>query len=80
MKLLCEGALMVARDVVSSNHRLHDSLSTELHQEERVEGSALQVGPCWDKGGGSVAAGGLVGWLVSFASAFCLVLGESPLD
>ena len=44
MKLLCEGALAVARDVVSANLRRHTDLSAQLRQEERVEGAALQVG------------------------------------
>ncbi|KAI3426962.1 hypothetical protein D9Q98_006906 [Chlorella vulgaris] len=42
VKLLCEAALAVARDVVSANHRLHDGLSAELVREERVDGSGLQ--------------------------------------
>ena len=44
VKLLCEGALAVARDVVSANLRRHTDLSAQLRQEERVEGAALQVG------------------------------------
>ena len=44
VKLLCEGALAVARDVVSANLRRHTDLSAHLRQEERVEGAALQVG------------------------------------
>ena len=42
MKLLCEAALAVARDVVSANRPLHDELSAELRREERVEGAPLQ--------------------------------------
>ncbi|KAL4443397.1 hypothetical protein ABPG75_011134 [Micractinium tetrahymenae] len=42
VKLLCEAALAVARDVVAANRQLHDSLSAELTREERVEGVALQ--------------------------------------
>ncbi len=44
MKLLCEAALAVARDVVAANRQLHDALSAELTREERVEGAVLQVG------------------------------------
>ena len=62
MKLLCEGALAVARDVVSANLRRHTDLSAQLRQEERVEGAALQVG-------------GWVGWAgSSHTRCFCLLL------
>lgn len=43
VKLLLEAALAVARDCVTANRPLHDALSGELRQEERVEGAALQV-------------------------------------
>lgn len=43
VKLLLEAALAVARDCVTTNRPLHDALSAELRQEERVEGAALQV-------------------------------------
>ncbi|KAL4429196.1 hypothetical protein ABPG77_010175 [Micractinium sp. CCAP 211/92] len=42
VKLLCEAALAVARDVVAANRQLHDALSAELTREERVEGAVLQ--------------------------------------
>lgn len=44
VKLLCEAALAVARDVVAANRQLHDAVSAELTREERVEGAVLQVG------------------------------------
>jgi hypothetical protein len=44
VKLMCEAALAVARDVVAANAPLHEGLSAELRREERVEGAALQVG------------------------------------
>ncbi len=43
VKLMLEAALAVARDCVTSNRPLHDALSAELRQEEKVEGAALQV-------------------------------------
>ncbi|KAI7837481.1 hypothetical protein COHA_008673 [Chlorella ohadii] len=42
VKLMLEAALAVARDCVTSNRPLHDALSAELRQEEKVEGAALQ--------------------------------------
>lgn len=42
VKLLCEAALAVARDVVVANRPLHTALSAELRAEEKVEGAALQ--------------------------------------
>lgn len=45
MRGLCEGALWVAREVVSANRALHERLSAELEREEKLEGPALQVGP-----------------------------------
>lgn len=41
----------MARDVVTANRPLHDALSAELRQEERVEGAALQVRAAWRRGG-----------------------------
>lgn len=43
VKLMLEAALAVARDCVTTNRPLHDALSAELRQEEKVEGAALQV-------------------------------------
>ena len=43
MRALCEGALAVAREVVSTNRALHSALAAELEAEEKMEGAALQA-------------------------------------
>eukprot|EP00887_Chlorella_sp_A99_P001199 scaffold14.g1199.t1 len=43
VRLLCEGALAVAREVVASNARVHEGMSTQLQAEERLDGPALQA-------------------------------------
>ena len=44
VRLMCEGALAVAREVVAANAALHEGLSAQLQAEERLEGEALLVG------------------------------------
>ncbi|PRW51101.1 ATP-dependent zinc metalloprotease FTSH chloroplastic isoform A [Chlorella sorokiniana] len=51
VKLMLEAALAVARDCVTANRPLHDALSAELRQEEKVEGAALQQQQRWHDAG-----------------------------